>query len=66
MVALTYQVLTFKSLAGSFRTNRFNPLNAELKNPIRHLLAFVGARHIVHVSRIRVNIQNFYMVLALR
>jgi hypothetical protein len=29
------------------------PLNAEL-NPIRHLLALVGARHIVHVSRIRV------------
>ena len=33
----------------------FNPLNAEL-NPIRHLLALVGARHIVHVSRTRVNI----------
>ena len=31
----------------------FNPLNAEL-NPIRHLLVLVGARHIVHVSRIRV------------
>jgi hypothetical protein len=31
-----------------------NPLNAEL-NPIRHLLALVGARHVVHVSRIRVN-----------
>ena len=31
-----------------------NPLNAEL-NPIRHLLALVGDRHIVHVSRIRVN-----------
>ena len=32
-----------------------NPLNAEL-NPIRHLLALVGDRHIVHVSRVRVNI----------
>ena len=30
-----------------------NPLNAEL-NPNRHLLALVGARHIVHVSRLRV------------
>ena len=30
-----------------------NPLNAEL-NPIRHLLALEGARHIVHVSRVRV------------
>jgi hypothetical protein len=31
----------------------FNPLNAEL-NPIRHLLALAGARHFVHVSRVRV------------
>jgi hypothetical protein len=29
------------------------PLNAEL-NPICHLLALVGAHHIVHVSRLRV------------
>ena len=36
------------------RTEGINPLNAEL-NPIRHLLALVGARHIVHVSRVRVN-----------
>ena len=40
----------------------FNPLNAEL-NPIRHLLALVGARHIVHVSRIRVNGRLFYDTL---
>ena len=33
---------------------QINPLNAELI-PIRHLLALVGARHIVHLSRIRVN-----------
>jgi hypothetical protein len=32
----------------------FNPLNAEL-NPICHLLAVLGAHHIFHVSRIRVN-----------
>jgi len=31
----------------------FNPLNAEL-NPICHLLALLGARHILHISRIRV------------
>ena len=36
-------------------TDVLNPLNAEL-NPIRHLLALVEARHIVHVSRIRVNV----------
>ena len=34
---------------------RFNPLNAEL-NPICHLLALLGAHHILHVSRIRVNL----------
>ena len=31
-----------------------NPLNADL-NPIHHLLALLGAHHILHVSRIRVN-----------
>jgi len=33
---------------------RINPLNAEL-NPICHLLALLGAHHILHVSRIWVN-----------
>ena len=36
------------------RKRPVNPLNAEL-NPIRHLLALAGARHIVHVSRLRIN-----------
>jgi hypothetical protein len=31
----------------------FNPLNVEL-NPICHLLALLGAHHILHVSRVRV------------
>jgi hypothetical protein len=30
-----------------------NPLNVEL-NPVCHLLALLGAHHILHVSRIRV------------
>ena len=34
-------------------TNKINLLNPEL-NPIRHLLALVGSRHIVHFSSIRV------------
>jgi hypothetical protein len=37
----------------------FNPLNAVL-NPICHLLALLETHHILHVSRIRVNI---YFVL---
>ena len=37
-----------------------NPLNAEL-NYICHLLALLGAHHIFHVSRIRVNRPHFLM-----
>ena len=36
------------------KTGKFNPLNAAL-NPTCHLLALLGAQHILHVSRIRVN-----------
>jgi len=39
---------------GESTTWSFNPLNAEL-NPICHMLALLGAHHILHVSRIRVN-----------
>ena len=39
----------------------FNPLNAEL-NPICHLLALLGAHHILHISRIRVNIHGLMML----
>ena len=34
-----------------------NPLNAEL-NPICHLLALLGAHHILHVNRIRVKVSS--------
>jgi len=34
-------------------TLHLNPVNAKL-NPICHLLALLGAHHILHVSRIRV------------
>ena len=40
---------------GIFKTH-INPSNAEL-NPIFHLLVLLGAHPILHVSRIRVNIQ---------
>jgi hypothetical protein len=39
--------------AYSFNVAGFKPFNAELK-PICHLLALLGAHHILHVSRIRV------------
>jgi len=47
---------TTLALHGQLSTN-FNPLNAELK-PICHLLALLGAHHILHVGRIRVNITS--------
>jgi hypothetical protein len=40
--------------------NNINPLNAEL-NPICHFVALLGAHHIVHVSRIRVNMDLKYV-----
>ena len=43
-----------QSLYRQRQKNVFNPLKAEL-NPICHLLALLGAHHIFHVSRIRVN-----------
>ena len=41
-----------------------NPLYAAL-NPICHLLALLGAHHILHVSRIRVNTRHWIFRLAL-
>ena len=35
-----------------------NPLNAEL-NPLCHLSAYLGAHHILHVSRARVSFVNY-------
>jgi len=36
----------------------FNPLNAQL-NPVCHLLALLGAHHILHVSRIGIKAKKF-------
>ena len=41
----------------------FNPFNAEL-NPICHLLALLGAHHILHVSRERVKIVSTSRLLS--
>jgi hypothetical protein len=40
----------------------FNPFNAEL-NPICHLLALLGAHHILHVSWIRVTHIYFFLII---
>jgi hypothetical protein len=40
------------------KKNEFNPLNAEL-NPTCHLPALLEAHHILHISRIRVNVHGW-------
>ena len=59
-----FRLIHFGSHTGNRQCNKIsiNRLNAEL-NPIRHLLALVEARHIVHVSRIMVNITNVLLLL---
>jgi len=46
-------LLLYTLLISSTNSVSINPLNADL-NPICHLLALLGAHHILHVSRIRV------------
>ena len=43
---------------GLYLDSRINPLNAEL-NAICHLLALLGAHHILHLCRIRVKCVRF-------
>jgi hypothetical protein len=41
----------------------FNPLNPEL-NPICYLLALLGAHHFLHVSRIRIKLLTFRLLMS--
>jgi len=41
----------------------FNPLNPEL-NPICYLLALLGTHHFLHVSRIRVKLLTFRLLMS--
>ena len=45
------------------RTSLFNPLNPEL-NPICYLLALLRAHHFLHVSRIRVKLLTFRLLMS--
>jgi len=47
-------ISTFPLIGNNYDIISINPSNVEL-NPICHLLALLGAHHILHVSRIRVN-----------
>jgi len=45
------------------KPNKVNPLNPEL-NPICYLLALLGAHHFLHVSRIRVKLLTFGLLMS--
>jgi len=54
------------SLVGAKRVcshRLINPLNPEL-NPICYLLALLGGNHLIHVSRIRVKLLNFRLLMS--
>jgi hypothetical protein len=52
---ISFLLLENRTLNIHKKNRQINPLNAEL-NPICHLLALLGAHHILHVSRVRINI----------
>ena len=47
----------------SHECTRINPLNTEL-NPTCYLLALLGAHHFLHVSRIRVKLLTFRLLMS--
>ena len=46
-----------------FYADHINPLNPDL-NPICYLLALLGAHHFLHVSRIRVKLLTFRLLMS--
>ena len=62
----TWNYFTARPLKGRLYDHTvawFNPLNPEL-NPICYLLALLGARHYLHVSRIRVKLLTFRRLMS--
>jgi len=47
----------------AYKPEGLNPLNSEL-NPICYLLALLGAHHFLHVSRIRVKLLTFRLLMS--
>ena len=52
-----------ESFVPTYRLSQLNPLNPEL-NPICYLLALLGAHHFLHVSRIRVKLLTFRLLMS--
>jgi hypothetical protein len=52
---MIHGTMKIKSWVETLQFYNINPLNTEL-NPICHLLALLGAHHILHISIIRVKV----------
>jgi len=59
----TEQVLRTNNKKQRYSCLHFNPLNPEL-NPICYLLALLGAHYFLHVSRIRVKLLTFRLLMS--
>jgi len=55
--------IVFSNKATFHLSGKINPLNPEL-NPICYLLALLGAHHFLHVSRIRVKLLTFRLLVS--
>ena len=62
-VSLIVQMQVVVCGASGFQMLLLNPLNPEL-NPICYLLALLGDHHFLHVSRIRVKLLTFRLLMS--
>ena len=60
---ISYSVPNPLSVGIGKHDRQFNPLKPEL-NPICYLLALLGAHHFLHVSRIRVKLLTFRLLMS--
>ena len=58
-----YIVTRWRNRSCRTKATKINPLNPEL-NPICYLLAILGAHHFLHVSRIRVKLLTFRLLMS--
>jgi len=59
----TFSAILLLPLFSTLFLHALNPLNPEL-NPICYLLALLGAHHFLHVSRIRVKLLTFRLLMS--
>ena len=62
-VALNCSSSSFLCVISTALCDYLNPLNPEL-NPMYYLLALLGAQHFLHVSRIRVKLLTFRLLMS--